>query len=83
MLPESHAIAPLSPYARSKARVETALTTAASQGLRAASLRYFNAASADAGAELGEAHQPETHLLPLAVDAAHGLASPLTLLGPF
>ena len=81
LLSESHAIAPLSPYAESKARVETALTQAASGGLRAASLRYFNAAGADAGGEIGEAHQPETHLLPLAVDAALGLAPPLTLLG--
>jgi UDP-glucose-4-epimerase GalE len=81
LLSESHAIAPMSPYAESKARVETALAEAASRGLRAASLRYFNAAGADAGAEIGEAHQPETHLLPLAVDAALGLAPPLTVLG--
>jgi UDP-glucose-4-epimerase GalE len=81
LLSESHAIAPMSPYAESKARVEAALATAASRGLRAASLRYFNAAGADAGGEIGEAHQPETHLLPLAVDAALGLAPPLTLLG--
>ncbi len=81
LLSEAHAIAPMSPYAESKARVETALAKAASRGLRAASLRYFNAAGADAGGEIGEAHQPETHLLPLAVDAALGLAPPLTLLG--
>jgi UDP-glucose-4-epimerase GalE len=80
-LSESHAIAPMSPYAESKARVETALGAAAARGLRAASLRYFNAAGADSGGEIGEAHQPETHLLPLAVDAALGLAPPLTLLG--
>src|SRR4029078_1370659 len=43
LLSESHAIAPLSPYAESKARVETALAKSASHGLRAASLRYFNA----------------------------------------
>jgi UDP-glucose-4-epimerase GalE len=81
LLSESHVIAPMSPYAESKARVETALARAASRGLRAASLRYFNAAGADAGGEIGEAHEPETHLLPLAVDAALGLAPPLTLLG--
>ena len=50
-------------------------------GLRAASLRYFNAAGADAGGEIGEAHEPETHLLPLAVDAALGFGPSLTLLG--
>src|SRR4051812_31546095 len=81
LLAETHAIAPLSPYAESKARVEQALGQAASRGLRAASLRYFNAAGADPAGEIGEAHAPETHLLPLAVDAALGLAPPLTLLG--
>jgi len=80
-LAETHRIAPLSPYADSKARVEVALGGAAARGLRAASLRYFNAAGADPGGEIGEAHAPETHLLPLAVDAALGLAPPLTLLG--
>jgi UDP-glucose-4-epimerase GalE len=80
-LAETHAIAPLSPYAESKARVERALGMASRRGLRAASLRYFNAAGADPAGEIGEAHAPETHLLPLAVDAALGLAPPLTLLG--
>jgi UDP-glucose-4-epimerase GalE len=81
LLAETHAIAPLSPYAESKARVEAALGKAATGGLRSASLRYFNAAGADSGGEIGEAHAPETHLLPLAVDAALDLAPPLTLLG--
>ena len=80
-LDETHRIAPLSPYAESKARVEASLTRAACLGLRTASLRYFNAAGADAGGEIGEAHEPETHLLPLAVDAALRLGPPLTLLG--
>jgi UDP-glucose-4-epimerase GalE len=80
-LAETHPIAPVSPYAESKARVEGALTAAAGRGLKAASLRYFNAAGADSGGEIGEAHTPESHLLPLAVDAALGLAPPLTLLG--
>ena len=81
LLDEKHPIAPLSPYAESKARVEVTLTAAAARGLRAASLRYFNAAGADAGGDIGEAHSPETHLLPLAADAALGFAPPLTLLG--
>jgi UDP-glucose-4-epimerase GalE len=80
-LEETHRIAPLNPYAASKARVETTLTRAASQGLRAASLRYFNATGADIGGEIGEAHEPETHLLPLAIDAMLGLGPSLTLLG--
>jgi UDP-glucose-4-epimerase GalE len=81
LLTESHRIAPLSPYAESKARVEQALQKAACSGLRSASLRYFNAAGADAGGEIGEAHSPETHLLPLAADAALGLGPSLTVLG--
>src|SRR5690349_22048974 len=66
LLAETHPIAPISPYAESKAQVERALDRAAAGGLRSASLRYFNAAGADAGGEIGEAHAPETHLLPLA-----------------
>src|SRR4029078_13682569 len=80
-LAETHPIAPISPYADSKARVERALTGAAKLGLRSASLRYFNAAGADKDGEIGEAHKPETHLLPLAADAAVGLGPPLTFLG--
>ena len=81
LLAETHAIAPISPYAESKARVEQALAEAAGRGLRSASLRYFNAAGADSGGTIGEAHDPETHLLPLAADAALGLGPALTLLG--
>jgi UDP-glucose-4-epimerase GalE len=81
LLAEAHPIAPLSPYAESKARVERALTAAAGRGLRSASLRYFNAAGADADGAIGEAHEPETHLLPLAADAVLGLGPALTLLG--
>jgi UDP-glucose-4-epimerase GalE len=81
LLAETHRIAPLSPYAESKSRVEAALSTASGKGLRAVSLRYFNAAGADPDGEIGEAHAPETHLLPLAVDAALALGPTLTLLG--
>ena len=81
LLDENHPIAPISPYADSKAQVERALDSAASRGLRSASLRYFNAAGADSAAAIGEAHDPESHLMPLAVDAALGLGPALTLLG--
>lgn len=81
-LSETHPIGALNPYADSKARVETALAEAARQGkLRSVSLRYFNAAGADESAEIGEAHSPETHLIPLAIDAAIGLRAPLILHG--
>jgi UDP-glucose-4-epimerase GalE len=81
LLAEAHRIAPISPYAESKARVERALAAAAARGLRSAALRYFNAAGADADGAIGEAHHPETHLLPLATDAVLGLGPALTLLG--
>jgi UDP-glucose-4-epimerase GalE len=81
LLAETHPIAPISPYAESKARVERALTAAAGRGLRSASLRYFNAAGADPGGAIGEMHDPESHLMPLAVDAALGLGPAVTLLG--
>ena len=74
-------IAPINPYAVSKASVERALEAATWRGLRSASLRYFNATGADAGGEIGEAHEPETHLLPLAVDAALGLRGALIVHG--
>lgn len=80
-LDETHPIAPISPYAESKAVVERALTAAAKDGLRSASMRYFNAAGADEAGKIGEAHSPETHLLPLAADAALGLGGELALLG--
>ena len=81
LLAELHRVAPINPYAASKASVERALDAAAWRGLRAASLRYFNATGADAAAEIGEAHDPETHLLPLAVDAALGLRASLVVHG--
>jgi UDP-glucose-4-epimerase GalE len=81
LLAETHPFKPISPYAESKARVEKLLDAAAGQGLRAASLRYFNAAGADKEGEIGEAHEPESHLMPLAIDAMLGFAPALTLLG--
>jgi len=71
---------PSSPYGESKLMVERALTWLAHQGrLHSASLRYFNAAGA--GPDHGEQHVPETHLIPLALDAALGRRGPLQLFG--
>jgi UDP-glucose 4-epimerase/UDP-arabinose 4-epimerase len=50
-------------------------------GLTAVALRYFNAAGADPSGRLGEAHHPETHLIPLAIQAALGQRGPLTVFG--
>ena len=73
---------PVNPYGESKLMVERALHWhGVAHGLRSIALRYFNAAGADPEGELGERHDPETHLLPLAIDAALGLAPPLKVMG--
>ncbi|HEY5290324.1 MAG TPA: UDP-glucose 4-epimerase GalE [Caulobacteraceae bacterium] len=62
--------AAISPYGRSKSMVEQILADAAgASGLACAALRYFNACGADPDGELGEAHHPETHLIPLVLAA--------------
>jgi len=72
---------PLSPYAETKLFLENALTWyQQAYGLRSICLRYFNAAGADAHGEIGEHHDPETHLIPLAIGAALG-GPPLRILG--
>jgi len=81
LLDETHRLAPINPYASSKANVERALEAAAWRGMRSASLRYFNASGADAEGLIGEAHDPETHLIPLAIDAALGLRPSLIVHG--
>ena len=64
---------PINPYGMSKLFFENALEAySRAYGLRHASLRYFNAAGADESGEIGELHDPETHLIPLALDAATG-----------
>jgi UDP-glucose-4-epimerase GalE len=78
---ESHPIAPLNPYAESKVQAETSLQQASTRGLKSAALRYFNAAGSDPDGEIGESHQPETHLIALACDAVLGLGDKLTLHG--
>lgn len=73
---------PVSPYGESKLMAERGLAWAEkAHGLRWAALRYFNAAGADPSGRLGEDHNPETHLIPLAIDAALGLGPPLTVFG--
>jgi UDP-glucose 4-epimerase len=78
---EDAPFAPISPYGETKAVVERILALARSRGqLAATCLRYFNAAGAAHDGLLGEAHHPETHLIPLALDAAlHG--STMTVFG--
>jgi UDP-arabinose 4-epimerase len=65
--------APVNPYGATKLTVEQALRHyAAAYGLSAVALRHFNAAGADPDGEIGEAHDPETHLIPLVLEAAAG-----------
>jgi UDP-glucose-4-epimerase GalE len=79
---ESAPLSPITAYGMSKLAVEHALRTYGSAyGIRWAALRYFNAAGANPDASLRENHEPETHLLPLAIDAAHGRRPPLTICG--
>jgi UDP-arabinose 4-epimerase len=78
---EDMPLAPVSPYGRSKVMVEQMLEDcAAATGLSGAVLRYFNAAGADPDGELGEAHDPETHLIPLLLAAARD-GDPFTVNG--
>jgi UDP-glucose-4-epimerase GalE len=81
VLEESHPQAPINPYGASKWMVERILRDfCAALNLRAIALRYFNAAGADLDGDLGEMHSPETHLIPLALQAAVD-GSQLTLHG--
>jgi UDP-arabinose 4-epimerase len=73
---------PINPYGRSKLAGEQILADArAAHGLRVAVLRYFNAAGAHPDGDLPERHDPETHLIPLAIDAATGDGAPLSIFG--
>jgi len=70
---EQHPKNPVSPYGESKLAIERALHWyGRAYPLRFAALRYFNAAGADPDGQLGEDHDPETHLIPLAIEAALG-----------
>jgi UDP-glucose-4-epimerase GalE len=72
-LDESHPQNPVNPYGDSKLFVEKVLRWyGQAYGLRWAALRYFNAAGADVEGEIGEAHDPEPHLIPLVIQAARG-----------
>lgn len=80
-IPESAPLMPINPYGRSKLTSERMIDDfATAHGIRYAVLRYFNACGADADGETGECHEPETHLIPLALDAAGGKGE-LTVFG--
>jgi UDP-glucose-4-epimerase GalE len=81
-IPESHPKRPVSPYGESKLFMERVLDWyGAAYGLRTACLRYFNAAGADPEGELGEVHDPETHLIPRVIEAALGSGDGIDIYG--
>jgi UDP-glucose 4-epimerase/UDP-arabinose 4-epimerase len=81
-IPEEAPKDPASPYGDTKLACERMIAAhCAAFGLTAVALRYFNAAGADPSGLIGEAHEPETHLIPLAIAAALGSGKPLTVFG--
>jgi UDP-glucose-4-epimerase GalE len=79
---ENHPQDPINPYGRSKLIIEWILQDFAhAYGLQFVSLRYFNAAGADPASETGENHDPETHLIPLVLDAALGKRDQIKVFG--
>lgn len=79
---EQHPQRPINPYGRTKLIVEQILSDYdTAYGMKSVSLRYFNAAGADPEGELGERHDPETHLIPLVLQAASGRRSHITVFG--
>lgn len=82
LLSERLPTAPTSPYGDTKLACERMIAAYCQAfGLSAVALRYFNAAGADPSGLIGEAHDPETHLIPLAIAAGLGTGKPLTVFG--
>jgi UDP-glucose-4-epimerase GalE len=79
---ENHPAAPVNPYGWTKRMVENMLADfGRAYGLKWVALRYFNAAGADADADIGEQHDPESHLIPRILDAALDGARPIHVYG--
>jgi len=79
---EAHPQHPINPYGRTKLIVEQALADYdKAYGFKSVCLRYFNAAGADPEGELGERHDPETHLIPLVLQAASGRRPHINVFG--
>ena len=79
---EAHPQNPVNPYGYSKLKVEQMLREwGESYGLRSCALRYFNAAGADPEGEIGEVHDPETHLVPNVLRAVMGKQAELNVYG--
>lgn len=82
LIDELHPCEPINPYGSSKLAAERLLQDYwHSAGQSSVSFRYFNAAGADPHAEIGEAHEPETHLIPKILDAALGRSGAISING--
>lgn len=82
VLREDHPCVPLNPYGSSKLIIENVLLDyGRAHGMRSIAFRYFNAAGADPACETGERHEPETHLIPLAIEAALGQRHSISIHG--
>lgn len=81
-IPEEAPLRPTNPYGATKVAVERCLADCeAAHGIRFVSLRYFNAAGAHPDGHLGEAHEPESHLIPIVLQVARGARAHLELFG--
>ncbi len=81
-IPEKHIINPVNPYGQTKAIVESILKDYDSAyGLKSICLRYFNACGAHLDGSIGEQHNPETHLIPLILQAASGRKENIAIYG--
>ena len=79
---EDHPQHPINPYGKSKLMIEMILKDdGMAYGIKHVNLRYFNAAGADPGGEIGELHDPETHIIPLVLDAAIGKSQGVRIYG--
>lgn len=79
---EKHPKKPINPYGKTKLMVEQMLEDyGLAYGLKSVCLRYFNAAGADPAARIGERHEPETHLIPLVLQAVSGRREAITVFG--
>lgn len=81
---EDHPLNPINPYGKSKLMVELTLERESklnSSEFKYSALRYFNASGADADSEIGERHDPETHLIPLILEVANGKRDSIAIFG--
>src|SRR5262249_50071206 len=79
---ETHPQHPISPYGRTKLHMEHMMQDySRAYGFHIAALRYFNAAGADPKGDIGEVHDPETHLIPLVLQVASGARADIAIFG--